>query len=671
MTETGTHHPRYPAAPDRPVTDLLHGIPVPDPYRWLEDPTSPATAHWALRQQELSLRYLATRTDHSAAASLLARFALPTTTATRLHGRIRFTERTEPGQPHPSLHAGPHDRPPAEDRVLWSSTPLARWDPSPDGAKMACQAIVGGREDTTPLTVLGTTDPRTLFQAPLTRYSPVAWLPDSSGFYYVRPDAPGRPQRVRLHRDGTDRAVFGTPDPLDRYDVTLWHGRWLCIAVRHATGRGNEIWLADLRSQPPHRPDLRPLRQTRDHHHVPAVAEDGTVYLLVDPATARSHVVRLAPPAQPVGERAERIVLESDPSAPLTHAAVGRSDHDLATDVLLVARLRTGIPELHVHRADTGRPLRTLATPGTGTVQHLRWPPAAPRAEIGWTSWTVPPTTAHLDPLRDDLRVTHPAPGLEEQRTSATSADGTEVTVTLLRSNSAPAGARPALLLGYGGFGLTLTPSYESLVLAWTAAGGLVALPELREAGTELTKRPTLEDLEATADHLHRQGLSRPGQLALLGMSNGGLVMAAALARSPHRYAAAVCIAPLTDMIRYESSGLGPSWRAEYGTATDADQCVQLLSYSPYHALRDGGTYPPTLIAVMDGDTRVDPLHARKFCARLQQADPGGGPFLLRTYGDSGHVSMPPAVRRQMGADILAFLAAHTRLDLSAADEPS
>ncbi|MGW9439654.1 prolyl oligopeptidase family serine peptidase [Streptomyces sp. NPDC055607] len=661
--------PSYPAAAPGPVVDLLHGLSVPDPFRWLEDSADPATTAWARQQQRLATRWLEAATGRRAADALVERFALPGEQIDAcVRGRTRFSERAEPGAPHPRLYAGDTDDPLGEDRPLWSGAPLARWDPSPDGSRVACQVIVAGREDATPLVVLDGSDGKPLSEVPLTRYSPVAWLPDSSGFYYVRPDSPGSPQGIRLHRNGIDHTVFESSEPFDRHDVVLWHGRWLCVAVRRAAEHGNETWLADLASHAFEQPELRVLRADRSERTSAAVSPDGTLYLLVEPGTPASHVVRISAPSS--GAPHGRTLVPSDPRAPITHIAAGRSGGDDPADLLLVARAHEGAVRLEVHRGDTGEPVRSVPTPGLGTIQRMEWRRPTGRAEVRWTSWTVPPSTVAFDPLREDVEVSDPtgaAPRLEEWRTVAASADGTQVPVTLLRSCDAPAGPRPALLLGYGGFGLALTSSYESLVLAWVSAGGLVVLPELREAGRELTKRPTLEDLEAVADHLDREALSRPDQMSLLGVSNGGLVMAAAAARSPERYAAAVCIAPLTDMARYELSGLGPVWRREYGTAADPDHLGQLLSYSPYHAVQEGRRYPPTLLVAMDGDTRVDPLHARKLCARLQHADPSGGPFLLRTYGDSGHATMPVATRRRMGGDILTFLAVHTGLGLDAA----
>ena len=170
-------------------------------------------------------------------------------------------------------------------------------------------------------------------------------------------------------------------------------------------------------------------------------------------------------------------------------------------------------------------------------------------------------------------------------------------------------------------------------------------------------KQNVFDDFHAAAEALIRDGWTTAEQLAISGGSNGGLLVGAALTQRPDLYAAVVCSAPLLDMVRYERFGLGPSWRAEFGTAADPEQLGWLLSYSPYHRVREGVAYPAVLLTVFDGDSRVDPMHGRKMCAALQHASASGKPVLLRTEDGVGHSQR--AVSRGVGvvADILAFFA--------------
>jgi prolyl oligopeptidase len=234
------------------------------------------------------------------------------------------------------------------------------------------------------------------------------------------------------------------------------------------------------------------------------------------------------------------------------------------------------------------------------------------------------------------------------------------------------AGPRPAILYGYGGFGRSLTPAYSGYVLPWVEAGGVFALAQVRgggeegedwhRAGTLGGKRAAVADFVAAAEALVAGGWTAADRLAVCGESNGGLLAGAALTTRPDLFAAAVCSAPLTDMVRYERTGLGPSWRGEYGTADDPEQLGWLLGYSPYHRVREGAAYPATLLTTFGGDSRVDPLHARKLCAALQWATSSPRPVLLRHEPDVGHGYRATSRAVCLAGDMLAFLAAHTGL---------
>jgi prolyl oligopeptidase len=243
------------------------------------------------------------------------------------------------------------------------------------------------------------------------------------------------------------------------------------------------------------------------------------------------------------------------------------------------------------------------------------------------------------------------------------------VRLTVVAPTATPQRPLPTILYGYGGFNVSMTPAYSSSILAWVAAGGVWAVANLRggseegeqwhRAGMRAEKQRVFEDFEAAADALVSGGWTTPAKLGIMGGSNGGLLVGAALTRSPQRYAAVVCSAPLLDMVRYERFGLGVTWNDEYGSAEDPTELGWLLGYSPYHHVRDGVEYPAVLFTVFDGDTRVDPLHARKMAAALQHAttaDPGTRPVLLRREADVGHGARSVTRTVTLAADQLAFL---------------
>jgi prolyl oligopeptidase len=257
-------------------------------------------------------------------------------------------------------------------------------------------------------------------------------------------------------------------------------------------------------------------------------------------------------------------------------------------------------------------------------------------------------------------------PAIRSEQVAYRSADGTEVRMFVL-SPAGAAGPLPTMLYGYGGFGLPLSPAYSATVLAWVEAGGCYAIAGLRGGGEEgeewhragmlAAKQNSFADFEAAAEWLIAEGRTTREQLVISGGSNGGLLVGACLTRRPELFAGVVCSAPLLDMVRYERFGLGATWNVEYGSAADPEQFGWLIGYSPYHHVVDGTRYPTVMFQVFDGDTRVDPMHARKMCAALQHASTGG-PVLLRREGDVGHGARAVSRSVELSADTLAFVAA-------------
>jgi prolyl oligopeptidase len=269
--------------------------------------------------------------------------------------------------------------------------------------------------------------------------------------------------------------------------------------------------------------------------------------------------------------------------------------------------------------------------------------------------------------------------GIAARQVVFRSADGTTVRMFVVASRAAdaPPSPRPAILYGYGGFNVALTPAYSSSILAWVGAGGVYAIANLRggsEEGEEWhrdgmrdRKQHVFDDVAAAAEWLIAKGWTTPSQLAVSGGSNGGLLVGAAITERPDLYAAAVCSAPLLDMVRYERFGLGETWNDEYGTAADPVELGWLLSYSPYHHVVAGTEYPAVLFTVFDGDSRVDPLHARKMCAALQWAtasDPSVKPVLLRREAKVGHGARSVTRSIELAADELGWLAGQLGLAL-------
>jgi prolyl oligopeptidase len=348
------------------------------------------------------------------------------------------------------------------------------------------------------------------------------------------------------------------------------------------------------------------------------------------------------------------------------------------------------VSEVTVHDAVDGRQVGVIELPGLGTVGSLTVSPdGGAKAWFRYGDYPNPPLVLCFDARTGETttwpedRPTVPDGGIRCRRIEFTSRDGTAVGMFVLSPSGRPDRPRPAILTGYGGFGISMTPGYMPHAVAWVRAGGVYALACLRgggeegrewhEAGRGARKQTVFDDFAAAADHLTATGWTTSGQLGITGTSNGGLLVGAALTQHPEKFAAAVSISPLLDMVRYERSGLGPSWRAEYGSAEVPDELRVLLSYSPYHRVEPGIRYPPTLLAAADGDTRVDPAHARKMCAALQYASaatPAEAPVLLRIERGVGHGARSTAKGVDLLADVTAFLGHHLGLGPGRSEAP-
>jgi prolyl oligopeptidase len=245
------------------------------------------------------------------------------------------------------------------------------------------------------------------------------------------------------------------------------------------------------------------------------------------------------------------------------------------------------------------------------------------------------------------------------------------------RGDLRPTGEVPTLLSGYGGFNISRTPLYSAGIAAWVEAGGLFAMPNLRgggeygetwhRAGMLANKQNVFDDFHAAAEALIARGWTAPAHLAISGGSNGGLLVGAALTQRPDLFAAVYCAVPLLDMLRYQNFRIARFWIAEYGSAEDPEQARWLQKYSPYHNVRAGVRYPPVLFTTAEGDSRVDPMHARKMAALLQgQSEDPGSIVLLRVDRDAGHgIGKPLDKQVDDFSDQYAFIAWRTSLRLN------
>ena len=528
--------------------------------------------------------------------------------------------------------------------------------PSPDARLVAVGLSRGGTEMST-LSLYEVATGRDLGMAiPHTQRAQVAWAGD--GFYYVAHPAPGTVPpgdehyhlRVKYHalaggsgNGEGDLLVFG--EGRAKEDIvgvqTSPDGRWVIFSAFRGWVT-NDLYLLD-REQPER--ELATVIEGADGLAFAQPDRDG-IWIRTNLESSNYRIVH-APYDRPQSWR--DVVPEGE------HPI---EEFDLTRTHVLVHRLERATSRLALWRRD-GTFEREVELPGIGAVapsipgSGIHADPESDRACFTYQSFAESPRAFALDAGTGAVAplVATAQPQLSGrivvEQTVYRSLDGTEVPMFLVhRDDVRPTAAIPTVLTGYGGFNVARTPAYAPGAIVWAERGGVFALANLRggaefgerwhRAGMLGRKQNVFDDLHAAAEHLVSSGWTAPDRLGAYGRSNGGLLMGAALTQRPELYAAIVCQVPLLDMLRYQHLLIARFWIAEYGSSEVEEQYRWLRAYSPFHNVREGRRYPPILLTTAEGDSRVDPMHARKMAALLQ-AHPGAELVLLRVDHDAGH----------------------------------
>lgn len=583
------------------------------------------------------------------------------------------------------------------------TTTLDAWQPSKEGHLVAYQVSSGGTEES----VLHVLDVATgeLVDGPIdrARYSPVAWLPGGDAFFYVRRLSPDLVpaderqyhRRVWLHRVGapteTDVEVFGAGlEMTNYYGVSVSRdGRWLVVSASAGTAPRTDVWIADLEASAPEAPAFAEVVVGLDAQTGAWVGRDGRLYLHTDLEAPRGRLA-VADPLTPGVDHWTTLLPQDDEAVLEDVALLDGGGDEREPELLLASWRRHAVSEVSAHDPRTGERLPgdagRVALPGLGSISGLVTRPEGGREVwFSYTDHTTVPGVHRFDGATGRVELWAAAPGtvadlpdVTARQVTVTSPDGTPVRAfvvartDLLDEAGRPRTPVPTILYGYGGFQISLDPAYSATTLAWVEAGGAYVVANLRgggeegedwhRAGMRAHKQNVFDDFHAVADWLVAEGWTTPDRLACWGGSNGGLLVGAALTQRPDAFAAVVCSAPLLDMVRYQRFGLGVTWTEEYGDADDAEQLGWLLGYSPYHRVVEGTAYPATLFTVFEGDTRVDPLHARKLAAALQHATAGPAPVLVRRETGVGHGGRALSRTIALAVDQLQFVAHATGL---------
>jgi prolyl oligopeptidase len=670
---------RYPQARRADIVDDYHGARVADPYRWLEDADAPETAAWVEAENALTRSFLDGPERDAMRKRLLELFDYPRVSVPKKRGGRYFYERNTGLQNQSVLYVregldGP-------ERVLLDPNALSEDGtvaltavyPTRDGALLA-YALSRSGSDRREVYVRDVATGKDLPDRLLwVKFSGFSWTPGNEGFYYTRYPQPGTVPpgdenyygQVYFHRIGDpqdkDQLVYERPQEREithAGEVTR-DGRFVVLTSFKGSSGKSEVRVLD-RSRPSAKP--RPIF-TGFTDRVTFVDEvEGRFYFQTDAGAPRGRVV-----AVDTGKGVVRPV-EILPEGEDTLEDVAIVDRKI-----VAVRLRDATNRIDLHALD-GAPLGAVELPALGSVAGLSGEPEDREMFLGFTSFTFPTAPYRYDFAAGKLAPFERVPGrvdsaaYEVEQVFYASRDGTRVPMFLVHKRGLPRdGQRPTVLTAYGGFNISITPSYDPSDFLWLERGGLLAVPNLRgggeygevwhQAGMLERKQNVFDDFIAAAEWLIASGYTRREKLAIQGGSNGGLLVGAAMTQRPELFGAVICQVPVADMLRYHLFTVGRFWIPEYGSSEDPKQFAFLYRYSPYHNVRDGAGYPPTLVTTADTDDRVAPGMAKKFAARLQAATDGTRPMLIRIETKAGHGGGKPVSKKvEEQADIYRFL---------------
>ena len=679
----------YPQTRRADLVEPLFGAQVADPYRWLEnDVRNDAEVRaWVDAQNKVTSAFLATLPGRETLEKRITqlydyeRFAAPE----KKGGRYFYTHNS--GLQNQSV-LFVRESVGGAGRVLidpnpWSkdgATALAEWTPSDDG-KLLAYAIQDGGTDWRTVKVMNVATGKIMSdELKWLKYGGnVSWAKDGRGFYYSRYPAPAAKatfqnatldHRVYFHKLGTaqaaDRLVYATPanPKLSHYAQVSDDGRWLVISTSLA-GDENDVHVIDLR-----KPGSKPV----------------------------ALFTGLKNQWNFIGNEASRLLFSTDKDAPLKRVAavqIGRANGTPVTVIpeskdaldgvsliggkLIASYLVDAKSEVRVYGLD-GRQLSTIGLPGIGTVGGFNGKDSDPETFFSFTSFNRPTTVYRYDASTGQAsewaapKLTFDPDTITVDQRFYTSKDGTRVPMFIVHRKDVT-GPAPTVLYGYGGFNISLTPSFSATRLAWLEKGGVYAVANLRggaeygnawhDAGRLAHKRNVFDDFIAAGEYLKAQHITSPHGLAINGGSNGGLLIGAVVNQRPDLFDAASPAVGVMDMLRFDRFTAGRYWVDDYGFPDKEADFRTLLTYSPYHNLKSGVHYPPVLVTTADTDDRVVPGHSFKYISALQADDPNGAPHLIRIETRAGHGSGKPTSKIiEEAADVYAFLGHFTGLDL-------
>lgn len=673
-TPANTPPPTKPAS----TSSVVHGVTISDPYQWLEDSSSPDTRAWIASQQQYTSSLLTARPGMNAERDAARKLVDLEDPHRALHrGQRFFIEKKLAGQQAAAIFL--RDSIAGTDKLLLdpttissdSSTTVELLNVSADGNLLAYGVRQGGRDQLSihfrDLTTGNDLAADTLPEARYLYWSlPIA--PDRSAVYYVKFSEAG--PRICRHRFGSpvseDTVLFGQdlgPSQLLATSLSS-DGNYLVATVLHGASGFTDLYLKDLRSPDPSKNPFK-AAVTGIEATFNGIVFGDKLYIETNWKASNGQVFA-APVEEPSQAHWKPVIPERKDT--IIEAIAFNSGR------LIINAMRNAHSELLVYTPD-GKPEAPIALPGPGSVVTLDADPFSPQLTFSYSSFQTPNglyswTTGSTTPqsisapevpsaLRDVVveQVWYPSTG------------GAQVPMFLAHRRGLKLdGNLPTLLYGYGGFNWAQLPSFSVEEAVWLEQGGVYAVANIRggnefgeawhRAGELEQKQNSFDDFANAARWLIAHRYTRPERLAIQGLSNGGLLVTASITQHPELFGAAIGRYPLIDMLRYERFSIARWWTSEYGSVDNPAQFKTLYAYSPYHHVAKGARYPAVLLITGDGDTRVDPSHARKMTAMLQNATSSGKPVLLLYDSKSGHSGVLSAdAEVEQTANELEFLA--------------
>ena len=651
----------YPAAKISPTRDILFGVAVEDPYRWLEDEKSAEVQKWTAAQDKLARQQLAALPGRDELAERFRELYYVDSISPPVHRGNRYFYLRRHADREKGIYYW-REGENGQERVLLDpnrmsadgSTSLGVLSVTLDG-KTVAYTLRQNNSDEATLHVMdvatGKVSERDVIEG--AKYGMPSWTPAGDGFYYTfLPTDPAIPTdkrpghaEIRFHKLGTDPKTDPiihekTSDPTCFLGASLSRdGRWLFAEISHGWN-STDVYYRDLKNNDT---KWKPFVVGRDAQYTVSVWRDH-FYIETNDGAPRGKALR-TPLTQPEREHWKEIVTEP------TNAGI--QSVQIIGEHLVITYLRNAANSVEVRTLD-GDFVREINLPGIGSTAGIVGNPDEDDAYYGYTSFTIPGEIYRTSVKTGETKLWNrvklpvdPSPYVVEQ-VWYSSKDGTLISMFVVRGKDMPMDAStPFLLTGYGGFDVGITPTFTAEAYPWLEAGGGYAIANLRggneygeewhRAGMLHKKQNVFDDFIGAAEFLIQRKYTQPQRLAISGASNGGLLVGAALTQRPDLFRAVVCDVPLLDMVRYHRFGSGRTWIAEYGSAENESQFKTLLAYSPYHRVQERAKYPAILFMSADSDDRVDPMHARKMAARLQAATATSRPILLRIEKKAGH----------------------------------